>query len=457
MDGKHFRNRRWVRRHTDMMRILWTAAALALGCAESAPDTLGELGADIDLTRCSGKNTTCDPERGPVTLAAMPALDPSNVTTCIPSEAPQLLTWWSNKLMNERCAPIGHCTPQAVKFAPDGAVWSATASSVPEADADSVLAGVFLGLYAQDKYPLAEKVVDTWRIRRARDVRAGELPNGHALELAPMYSGGVYVSLTWSELDASYARAQRVTWIAQFDAEANAVGDKRSIHTGAWRAVQLHVDRRDDVLIAASNGDRAALAKLNRQLEPEWVQTALPRGATRVVSFEDGRAAVVGDRSVIWLDVLGHLEHELEIAPGWEVVRSLSKGALLLREAGAHASPALAEVSRDGEVRWARRISFEPTADEGFTLDALHPSIVDSVAPDGTLIRFAHYDRRSTWILQIDPARERCSYADLDYEFDGDVTFQDAYIGKRNRLFFHASQHVDARVRFHEIGMLEER
>jgi hypothetical protein len=416
------------------------SCTVSFGCADATPASVGSRGEVIDLHECFAVD--CTRTRTPAVQNELAAADPSRVKECEPYEAPPVRIVWSRLLRDRPCAPLGFCTPNVVRFAPDGSFWTASATGTPLESASSERAGVFLAHYSQDNAVLAEKVIGTWTLPHVSSPSPGRFGDGAVLAIAPQESNHVLVTLAWNETDAQSNPIRSPAWIAEYDSNAVLIGEQKSIAVLPPSIVSIAPDADGGVYYLASSGayatendawgaskyplhSTAVVAKLDSNLRLEWTQAQAPDTAGEVLGTDDGRAVLLDSSewqvgTVSWWGDDGGSEHELGLPFDTDVV-SLVAGGVLLRDKSAPPSVTYREVSRSGEERWATRVIVEPVL-EGAGLGGLSDqtfllSSAEAVTPGGSIVRIATFNNPSgsplTAIFRLEPSHETCNFSRL--------------------------------------------
>lgn len=276
-----------LRRHG----VVWLLALLHSSCTEHV--RVGELGGEVPLDACMGKNTHCD-----TGLASLPLAEPpSPELTRAQCELEDDDTWrvaWSRELTHLRCAPLGYCDATEIAFAEDGTFWAAGFGFTPVADTTDTLAGLFLTHYGSDGDVLASEVIDTVRLDEFEWIPS-------EVSLAPSSRGRVTVATLWSDQG----------WVGEFDGKLQPVGERVRL-TGLSEEMNVGLSRNrdgdvyliasDDRWMSTDSGEVAGpsvLAKLDSHLQPLWIQSqALPGSHAQASLMTQQTPTLVAHNSV---------------------------------------------------------------------------------------------------------------------------------------------------------------
>jgi hypothetical protein len=396
----------------------------------------------------------------------------------VPTEAPPVRIVWARTLRDLKCAPLGFCTPSVTKFAPDGSFWTASATGIPIDTGSSERAGVFLAHYSSQGDVLAERVIGTWTLPHVNYPAPGQFGDGAVIAIAPDdKSDHVWVSLSWYESDERFVRVRTPSWLAEYDAKAELVGERRSVTLEPPSLVSIMPNPEGGVFYLASagasagiadawgeqfspRGAKAVLAKLSPELRLEWTQANPPDTSDELLGTDDGGAVVLEteqwSQTVSWWNDRGVSEAELVLPPDHDVVNVVADG-LLLRERSLQASVTYREVSRTGQEWWATRIPVAPalaavSREDVTELETNLLRSAETVAPDGSIVRIATFDvmpgtQPVTAIFRLDPSHETCNFSLIEDGENGSFfdTFVDQFsVDLNGGISFHTIETFSA-------------
>jgi hypothetical protein len=448
----------------------WSCTILS-GCADATPASLGTRDEMLDLRECFAAD--CEDGRAAASRHELPALEPTRVKECVPTEAPPVQIAWIRRLRDRPCAPLGFCSPNVAKFAPDGSLWTASATGTPLEGGSSERAGVFLAHYSKDNALLAETVIDSWTLPHVNFPAPGQLGDGARIEIAPDRSDHVFVTLTWFELDAQskLTGPSYSAWIAEYDATAKLIGERKSVTSIPPSLLSLATGAHGDLFYLANDGavatvndlwgessaplqGKAVLAKLGAGLQLEWIQANPPSSSGALLGTDAGAAVVLQTSqsqigTVSWWGNGGAAEAELVLPSNSDIV-SLVPDGVLLRDKSVQGSVTYREVSRRGEERWATRVMVAPVVPEVGPVEitedyAYLTSSAEALAPDGSVVRVATFeppDRPSfAAIFRLDPSHETCNFSRLVDGPNGsfwDTALHPIFIDREGAISFRA-------------------
>jgi hypothetical protein len=447
------------------------------GCSDATPASVGVREETVDLKDCFAVD--CESDRPTGTRIEFPAPEATRATACVPTEAPPVRIVWMRTLRDVKCAPLGFCSPNVTKFAPDGSFWTASATGIPLDSGSSERAGVFLAHYSSQNEVLAEKVIGTWTLPYVNYPRSGQFGDGAVIAIAPDdKSDHVWVSLSWWERDERSVLVRAPSWLAEYDSKAELIGGRRSVNLEPPSLVSIMPNPEGGVFYLVSAGasvgqydawggqvsprdGKAVLAKLNPELRLEWTQANPPDTSDELLGTDDGHAVLLetseSTATVSWWNERAVSEAELVLPPFHDVMNVVPDG-VLLRERSTQASVTYREVSRTGQERWATRIPVAPAlAAAGrenvpeFETNLL--SSAETVAPDGSIVRIATFEvmpgaQPLTAIFRLDPSHETCNFSLID-EDGRNGSFYDTFVDQLSvdrdgGISFHATESFSA-------------
>ncbi|HKU40942.1 MAG TPA: hypothetical protein VJR89_22425 [Polyangiales bacterium] len=328
--------------------MLRTATMLAVVCVSCADRVdVGSAGKAIDLGACLGEDAACG--AGDVLRFTADLWSDQAVSQCETSEDDAWhLDWWL-PLDAVPCAPLGFCSPWATAVTGDGSIWLAGVGMTSIVGNDQVaLGGVFVAHYDSQGKLIAKRVLETAQLDRM-------MPDVQAAIAARDGTGAIVV-----------ARLDGETWVQRLDAQLSS--GPRVALTGVDEvgAVNLSLHPSGGVYLSAGGslfGEQGptALALLDAELEPVWVQGSTLHSARLLHSDSDGLTLLgmtqsadgtLGRDLLVSYDAHGNAIRELDVGGGLELISVRADGelSLLSQSAGSPFPYYAIEITSEGEM-----------------------------------------------------------------------------------------------------------